>query len=132
MLKRYKTFSNYGVRDLDAFNKLNKKKYAKEKLGSKRATREIINDIFVSSDGKVRQPSELKDMVDTSVRNYERETEEAKKTTIEAYAKDKGFNNSYRFLEGLIKNYHNRLSIGEHGYGDAEYYLYALKSLWAN
>lgn len=117
---------------LDAFNKLNKKKYATDKLGDKRATREIVNDIFVSSDGKVRQPSELKDTIDTAVKNYERETEESKKRTIEEYAKDKGFNDAYRLLESLIKNYHNRLSIGEHGYEDAKYYLYALKSLWAN
>ena len=125
---------------IDIYNTVNKKAYAEETLGwtperlqkNNTTLKDVLNATFVGEGNVVKSPSKVKETLNITRGNFETETEESKKRTIEEYAKDNGFNNSYRFLEGLIKNYHNKLSIGEHGYEDAEYYLSALKSLWAN
>ena len=132
-----KSLWNMSTRDfetvLDAYNKLNSKRYAEKVFGEKRANREAIKDVFTDSSGNVRQAKDIGSQIETEVKNFNKETQEAKKTNIENYSKSKGYASPYHLLSDLIKRNHKKLTYSEKGgEQDEGYYLYALESLWRN
>lgn len=125
---------------LNAYNTINKRKYAEDTLGwtperlqkNKMTLKDALNDAFVGKGNVVRSPSEVKEKLGITRKNYETEREESQKVTVDEYAKNNGYKNSAYLLSSLIKDYHDKLSDKERGSENEQYYSNALKNLWSN